>query len=155
MSHAVQGHPRWTGHGEEFWQNVIHRRRKWQPTPVFLSGESHEQYEKAKRYDPEDESPRVEGVQYTTGEEWRAITNSSSKNEQLGQSGNDALITGCLAISLDYRLDASSNPPPVLSQKCNGDWGDMPKLPAENHWKWLKWWKCKIIQLLSYRERKW
>ena len=31
-----------------------------------------------------DESPRMEGVQYTTGEEWSAITNSSSKNEPAG-----------------------------------------------------------------------
>ena len=31
-----------------------------------------------------DESPRSEGVQYATGEEWRAITNSSRKNEVAG-----------------------------------------------------------------------
>ena len=28
-----------------------------------------------------DESPRSEGVQHATGEEWRAITNGSKKNE--------------------------------------------------------------------------
>ena len=32
----------------------------------------------------EDEMPRFEGVQYATGEKWRAITNSSSKNEVAG-----------------------------------------------------------------------
>ena len=32
----------------------------------------------------EDELPRLEGVQYATGEEWRAITNSSRKNEVAG-----------------------------------------------------------------------
>ena len=37
--------------------------------------ENHEQYEKAKRY---------EGVQYVTGKEQRAITNSSRKNEETG-----------------------------------------------------------------------
>ena len=31
-----------------------------------------------------DESPRSEGVQYATGEEWSAITNSSRKNEVTG-----------------------------------------------------------------------
>ena len=31
---------------------------------------------------PEDEPPRSEGVQYATGEEQRAITNSSRKNEE-------------------------------------------------------------------------
>ena len=33
---------------------------------------------------PEDEPPRSEGVQYATGEEQRAITNSSRKNEAVG-----------------------------------------------------------------------
>ena len=32
----------------------------------------------------EDESPRSEGVQYATGEKWRAITNSSRKNGATG-----------------------------------------------------------------------
>ena len=36
MSHAVHG---------EFWQNVVHWRRKWQTTPVFLPREPHKQYE--------------------------------------------------------------------------------------------------------------
>ena len=30
---------------------------------------------------PEDEPPGSEGVQYSTDEEWRTITNSSIKNE--------------------------------------------------------------------------
>ena len=33
---------------------------------------------------PEYESPRSEGAQYATGEEWRTITNSSRKNEVAG-----------------------------------------------------------------------
>ena len=33
---------------------------------------------------PEDESRRLEGVQYATGEEWRALTSGSSKNEAAG-----------------------------------------------------------------------
>ena len=36
MSYAMQGHPRWTGHGGEFWQNVVHWRRDWQTTSVLL-----------------------------------------------------------------------------------------------------------------------
>ena len=35
-------------------------------------------------------TPKLEGVQTATGEEWRTITNSSRKNEEAGQSGNDA-----------------------------------------------------------------
>ena len=33
MSHAMQGHPRWAGRSEEFWQNVVQWRRNWLPTP--------------------------------------------------------------------------------------------------------------------------
>ena len=32
----------------EIWQNVVHWRREWQTTSVFLPWEPHEQYEKAK-----------------------------------------------------------------------------------------------------------
>ena len=31
------------------WQNVVHWRREWQTTSVFLPWEPHEQYEKAKK----------------------------------------------------------------------------------------------------------
>ena len=48
MSHAMQGHPRWTGHSGEVWQNVVHWRKEWQTTSVFLPWETYEQYEKAK-----------------------------------------------------------------------------------------------------------
>ena len=33
---------------------------------------------------PDDEPPRLEGVQYTTGEDQRAITSSPTKNEVSG-----------------------------------------------------------------------
>ena len=39
--------PRRMGHGGEVWQNVVHWRREWQTTSVFLPCETHEQYEKA------------------------------------------------------------------------------------------------------------
>ena len=84
MSYAVQGQSRQMGHSEEFWQNVVHWRREWQTTPVFLPWEAHEQYDKKKDKMPEDEPPRLEGVQYTPGEEQREITNSSRKKEVSG-----------------------------------------------------------------------
>ena len=34
LSHALWGCPRWTGHGGEVWQNVVHWRREWQTTSV-------------------------------------------------------------------------------------------------------------------------
>ena len=36
---------------------------------------------KGKDMMPVDETHKLEGVQHATGEEWKAITNSSSKNE--------------------------------------------------------------------------
>ena len=48
LSHAEKGHPRWTGHGGKFWQNVAHWRREWQTTSVCLPWEPHEQHDKAK-----------------------------------------------------------------------------------------------------------
>ena len=40
--------------------------------------------ERQKDMTPEDEPPRSEDVQYAAREEWRAITNSSRKNEAVG-----------------------------------------------------------------------
>ena len=49
LSHTVWGDPRWTGQGGEVWQNVVHWKREWQTTSVFMPWEPHEQYEKTKR----------------------------------------------------------------------------------------------------------
>ena len=48
----------------------------------------HGQYEKVKRYDTGRWDPRLKNVQYATGEEWRTITKSSSKNEAAGSKQN-------------------------------------------------------------------
>ena len=37
------------GYSGEVWQNVVHWRKEWQTSSVFLPWESHEQYEKAKK----------------------------------------------------------------------------------------------------------
>ena len=65
--------------GGEFWQNVVHWRREWQTTSVFLPWEPHEQYAKAKRT-LKDELPRSVGAQYATGGQWK---NNSRKNEEM------------------------------------------------------------------------
>ena len=59
-------------------------RRDWQTTPIFLPQEPHEQYKKAKDMTPEAEPPRLVGMQYATGEEQRAITNSSREKKAAG-----------------------------------------------------------------------
>ena len=58
---------------------MVHWRREWQKASVVLPWESHEQYEKAKRYDTEDEPLRSVGAQYSTGVEQR---NNYRKNEE-------------------------------------------------------------------------
>ena len=76
--HVMWGHPRQTGHGGEFWQNIVHWRREWQTTSVFLSWEPHEQYEKPNDRTLKEELPRLVGGQYATEDQWR---NNSRKNE--------------------------------------------------------------------------
>ena len=66
------------GHGGEFWQNVIHWKREWQTTSVFLPWEPHEQHEKADRT-LKDELPRSVGAQYAMRDQWR---NNSRKKEE-------------------------------------------------------------------------
>ena len=48
----------------------------------------------------EDEPLRLEGVQYATGEEWRAITHGFGKMKWLGQSRNDAQLWMCLVVKI-------------------------------------------------------
>ena len=63
-------------------------KKKQQPTPVLFPGEPHGQYEKTKKKKKdmitEHEPFRLESVHYSTGEEQRDITNSSSKNGVAG-----------------------------------------------------------------------
>ena len=68
------------GHGGEFGQNVVHWRREWQTTSVFLPWEHHEQYEKTKRYDTEKWTPQVGWCQICY---WRSVENNSRKNEEM------------------------------------------------------------------------
>ena len=65
--------------GGEFWQNLVHWRREWQTTSIFLLWEPCEQYEKAKRWDTERWTPRSVGAQYAARDQWR---NNSRKNEE-------------------------------------------------------------------------
>ena len=53
---------------------MVHWRREWKTTSVFLPQEPHEQCEQALK----DELPRSVGAQYATGDQWRR---NSRKNE--------------------------------------------------------------------------
>ena len=78
LIHAMWGHPRRSGPGAEIWQNVVHWRREWQTTSLFLPWEPHGQYEKQNDRILKEELPRSVGAQYATGDQWR---NNSRKNE--------------------------------------------------------------------------
>ena len=60
-------------------KNVVHWRREWQSTSVFLPREPHEQYEKAKRNDTERSTPQVGSCPLCTKEERR---NGSRRKEE-------------------------------------------------------------------------
>ena len=87
MSHAMQGHPKWTGHGGKFWQNAVHWKREWQTTPVFLLQDPMNSMKGQTDMTLEDEPLRLEGVQYATREEQR---HSSRRNEEAEPSENNA-----------------------------------------------------------------
>ena len=84
MSHTAQGHPRWTGHSEEFYQNVVHWRRKWQPIPGLLHEKPMNSIKREDDLIPEEEYPTLEVVQYATGGKLRAITDRARKKEEAG-----------------------------------------------------------------------
>ena len=70
-------------------QNIVHWRRRWQPTPEFLPVEPHEQYEKAKRYDTRrwplgQKVSNMHMPHVSNMEEWRANANKPRKNEEAG-----------------------------------------------------------------------
>ena len=57
---------------------MVHWRREWKTTSVFLPWEPHEQYEKENDRILKEELPRSVGAQYAAGDQWR---NNSRKNE--------------------------------------------------------------------------
>jgi len=69
-----------------------------------LAGEPHERYGEAKDTKQEDEVPRLEGVQHATGEEWRAITNCSRKNEVAETKQKWHSLWMCLTVKVNPML---------------------------------------------------
>ena len=48
----------------------------------------------------EDKPPRLEDVQYATGEKWRQLPTAPVRMKWLGQSGNDAQMWMCLVVKV-------------------------------------------------------
>ena len=57
---------------------MVHWRKEWQTSSVFLPRERHDQYERQKDRTLKDELPRSVGARYATGDQWRT---NSRKNE--------------------------------------------------------------------------
>ena len=79
----------------------------------------------------EDQCPRSEGVRYATGEEQRAITNSSRKNELTGPKQKQHTVVD---VSSGKRKSCKSYKKP-----CIGTWNvksmNQGKLDVERRWK--------------------
>ena len=67
------------------------------PLPCSCHENPKNSMKRQKDMTPEDEPPRLVGVQYAPGEDWRAITNSSRKNEVAGpmQKWHSAVNVSC------------------------------------------------------------
>jgi len=78
LSHAMWGHPRLPARGGEVWQKVVHWRREWQTTSVFLPWGPRNSMKRPKDRTLKDKLPRLVCAQYTTGDQWR---NNYRKNE--------------------------------------------------------------------------
>ena len=101
LSHAIQSYRKWTGHGKEFWQNVVH----WKRILVILPGEPHEQYEKAKMWH-QNKTPEVEGVKYVPGDMWQLLI-APERMKRLSQRGNSTQLWICLVVKV--KSDAVKN----------------------------------------------
>ena len=122
MSHAMQSHPRWTDYSGEFWQNVVHWKREWQTTTVFLPQEPHEQYERQNDMTP-DELPKPvasENLLHKAGSSaqcsvmtWRGEMDVGGRSKTEGvcvPGGSDSKESACSAGDLGsiLRLGRSS-----------------------------------------------
>ena len=70
-------------------QNVVHWRREWQTTSVFLPSEPHEQYEKAKRYDTERWTSQGGGAQMQLE---KSVEITPEKMKRWSQSENNTQV---------------------------------------------------------------
>ena len=80
---------------------MIHWRKEWQPTPGFLPREPHGQYEKAERYDTEDEPPQVRKCPVCYWRRAVQLLIAPVRMMHLGQTKNDAQLCICLLVKVE------------------------------------------------------
>ena len=97
MSHAVQGHLGWTDYTESSHKTLFTGGETGKPLQIPCYKNPMNSLKRKNDMifwgvTKMTLSPSSEGVQYATGEEWRAITNSSRKNEEAGSNRNDTQL---------------------------------------------------------------
>ena len=128
------------GHGGEFWQNVVHWRREWQTTSVFLPWEPHEQNERQKDGTLKDELPRSVGAQLPweiSGE----ITAERMKRQSQSKNNTQLRMWLMLEVKSD---DVKSNialEPVMLGPwiKANWKWSNGDSKNEYQHFRKQKW----------------
>ena len=78
LSHAMWGHPRWTGHGGEVWRMWCNGEGNGKPFQYSCLESPMNSMKRQKDRTLKDELPRSVGAQYKSGDQWR---NNSRKNE--------------------------------------------------------------------------
>ena len=89
---------------------VVHWKRKWQSTPVFLPGKSHGQYEKVKMIGHQmitAPPPAQKGSNMLLQRSRGQLLIASERMKWLCQSRNDAQVWMCLVVKI--KLDAIKN----------------------------------------------
>ena len=82
---------------------MVHCRRKWQTTPVFLPQEPHKQYKKAKRYDTRRGAPPGWKVSNKLlGKSREQLLIAPERKKRLGQRRNDAWLWMCLVVKVKF-----------------------------------------------------
>ena len=71
---------------------MVHWRREWQTSPVFLPLEPHEQYEKAKRYDTGRLAPGQKVSDMLLGKSRGQLLIAPQRVKPLVQGGNDSVV---------------------------------------------------------------
>ena len=99
--HAMQGHPWQTGHSEEFWQNVVHWRRKLQPTPIFLPWELTIWKDK-NIWHQKISLPSWKVSSMILGKSGGQLPTAPVRMKQLGQSRNDAQVWMYLVVKVKF-----------------------------------------------------
>ena len=102
VSHTMQGHPGPTGHSEVMTKRGPLEEEMVNHSSILSMRTLWTVWKDKKIWHQEMSPPKLEGVQYATGEEQRAITNSSRKNEAAGPKQKGHSAVKCLVVKVKF-----------------------------------------------------